>query len=399
MKNILNKSDELMQKLKGIMNEIINEENEDNYYRNKLGDQWVINPSNKLNGNFIEKVKAFINQISQSRVYDQKEDNEININLSYYEEIMISKSQIEEKIAQLSFLKFELTPQEKNVRDEIIKLYSLGEKISNIINNILKEINTEVKVISLLSESTSSDKLQQVFSMMKDKYIKEMDPLEEINTDIKNQMKKVSEIAPSIVNNLNFSGENRDEVSQFFDSLDKKANFFLDKLQKLRKGENYYIENEKKINNLITYIKDWLNKRKEEKKICLGTLRGHIAKYDPSASQNPFDNNNQSMEYYNRSDKSDYYRPNSNPPLNTYYQNSNYNNNINNMNNQNNNYGTNFIFQQNNNYNQNPNLNNQNNNTYYYNNNSNTIPPQFNQNNNFNKNDFNSNMRNQFNQK
>ena len=120
MKNILNKSDELMQKLKGIMNEIINEENEDNYYRNKLGDQWVINPSNKLNGNFIEKVKAFINQISQSRVYDQKEDNEININLSYYEEIMISKSQIEEKIAQLSFLKFELTPQEKNVRDEII---------------------------------------------------------------------------------------------------------------------------------------------------------------------------------------------------------------------------------------------------------------------------------------
>ena len=224
-----------------------------------------------------------------------------------------------------------------------------------------------------------------------------MDPLEEINTDIKNQMKKVSEIAPSIVNNINFSGENRDEVSQFFDSLDKKANFFLDKLQKLRKGENYYIENEKKINNLITYIKDWLNKRKEEKKICLGTLKGHIAKYDPSAAQNPFDNNNQSMEFYNRSDKSDYYRPNSNPPLNTYYQNSNYNNNINNMNNQNNNYGTNFIFQQNNNYNQNPNLNNQNNNNYYYNNN--TIPPQFNQNNNFNQNDFNSNVRNQFNQK
>jgi hypothetical protein len=249
---------------------------------------------------------------------------------------MISKSQIEEKIAQLSFLKFELTPQEKNVRDEIIKLYSLGEKISNIINNILKEINTEVKVISLLSESTSSDKLQQVFSMMKDKYIKEMDPLEEINTDIKNQMKKVSEIAPSIVNNLNFSGENRDEVTQFFDSLDKKANYFLDKLQKLRKGENYYIENEKKINNFIAYTKDWLNKRKEEKKIVLGTLRGHIAKYDPNAAQNPFDNNNMSMEYYNRSDKSDYYSPNSNPPLNSYYENSNYSNyNNNNMNDQN----------------------------------------------------------------
>jgi len=401
MKNILNKSDELMTKLKGIMNEIINEENEDNYYRNKLGDQWVINPSNKLNGNFIEKVKAFINQISQTRVYDQKENNEINTNYSYYEEIMISKSQLEEKIMQLSFLKYELTPQEKNVRDEIIKLYSLGEKISNIINNILKEINTEVKIISLLSEATSSDKLQQVFSMMKEKYIKEMEPLEEINTDIKNQMKKITEIAPSIVDNLNFPRENKDEVSHFFDSLDKKANYFLDKIQKLKKGENYYIENEKKINNLIAYTKDWINKRREEKKICLGTLRGHIAKYDPNAAQNPFDYNNQTMEYYNRSDKSDYYRPNSNPPLNTYYQNSNYNN-INNMNNQNNNYGTNLAFQQNNNYNQNPNLNNQNNN-YYNNNNSNNIPSQFNQNNNFNDhynpNDFNSNMRNQFGQK
>jgi hypothetical protein len=66
MKNILNKSDELMQKLNGIMKEIINEENEDNYYRNKLGEQWVINPSNSLNGNYIEKIKSFINQISQS---------------------------------------------------------------------------------------------------------------------------------------------------------------------------------------------------------------------------------------------------------------------------------------------------------------------------------------------
>jgi len=403
MKNILNKSNELMQKLNGIMNEIINEENEDNYYRNKLGDEWVINPSNTLNGNYIEKIKAFINQINQSRVYDQQEDNEININLSYYEEIMIPKSQIEEKIAHLSYLKYELTPQERNVRDEILKLYSLGEKISNMINNILKKIDTEIKVISLLSESTSSE--QQVFTMMKDKYIKEMEPLEEINTDIKNQMKKVNEISPSVADNLNFPREDKDEVAQFFDKLDKNANYFLDKLQKLRKGENYYIENEKKINNLIGYTKDWLNKRKEEKKMCLGTLRGHIAKYDPSAAQNPFDNNNQTMEYYNRSDKSDYYSPNSNPPLNSYYNNSNYSNynntnNINNMSNQNYNYATNLTFQQNSNYNQNPNFNNQNNNNYYNNNN---INPQFNQNNNFNDhynpNNFNPNMGNQFNQK
>jgi hypothetical protein len=320
MKNILNKSDELMQKLNGIMKEIINEENEDNYYRNKLGEQWVINPSNSLNGNYIEKIKSFINQISQSRVYDQKEDNEINANISYYEEIMIPKSQIEEKIAQLSYLKYELTPQEKNLRDEIIKLYSLGEKISTIINNILKEINTETKAISLLSESTSSDKLQQVFSIMKDKYVKEMEPLEEINIEIKNQMKKISEISPSIVDNLNIPRENRDEVSEFFNSLDKNANYFLDKLQRLKKGENYYIENEKKINILISYTKDWLNKRKEEKKICLGTLRGHIAKYDPNAVQNPFDNNNQTMDFYNRADKSDYYSPNSYLPLNSNYQ-------------------------------------------------------------------------------
>ena len=401
MKNILNKSEELMEKLNGLMNEIINEENEDNYYRNKLGDEWVINPSNTINMIYIEKVKAFINQINQSRVYDQKENNEINTNLSYYEEIMIPKSQIEEKIAQLSFLKNELTPQELNVRNEIIKLYSLGEKIADNINNILKDTDNGVKVIPLLS---SSNNLQQVFSMMKDKYIKEMEPLEEINTDIRNQMKKVTEIIPSIVDNLNFPRENKDEVSQYFDSLDKNANYFLDKLQKLRKGENYYMENEKKINNLIAYTKDWLNKRKEEKKMCLGTIRGHIAIYDPNAAKNPFDNNNQTMEYYNRSDKSDYYSPNSNPPSNSYYQNNNYsNNNINSMNNQNYNYGSNPNFQQNNNFNQNPNLNNQNNNFYYNNNSNNNIHPQFNKNNNFNDhynpNDFNSNMGNQFNQK
>ena len=431
MKKILNKSSELKNNLNQILSEIWKEENEDNYYRKKLGEQWVINPSNTLNKNFIQQAQNYINQINQSRQYDEREESHLNENSYMFQELLNSKNKIEQKIMQLSKVSPQLTPDEQKVRDEIIKLYLLSDKINDITNPILQEINSGNKVIPLFIDVLSNKMNENsVFELSKQKYIKQIQPLEEINNEIKNQEKIINDLVPSISENLMFPKEN-DETSKYLESLDKKADFYMEKLQKLRNGENFYIDKENKINKLIKIINDWLNQRKEEKKINLGTIRGHIATYDSNAAQNPFDNNSQTMEYYNRSDKSDYYSPNPNFNQNFqndyYNQNSNFNpsQNMNNQNDKNNYYNSNFQFNQNqnmnqnNNYNQNSNIYQNQNNSYYNGNNNsqnnnnqnyksyNFPPPGFNQINNFNdhfnpnnqsNNNMNFNMGNPFDQ-
>ena len=67
-------------------------------------------------------------------------------------------------------------------------------------------------------------------------------------------------------------------------------------------------------------MRDWIAKRKEEKKYCLGTCKGYIKQFDPNNVENPFDNNNSSGNY----NKKDYYSPN--PTHNNINYPQNYNN-------------------------------------------------------------------------
>ena len=80
--------------------------------------------------------------------------------------------------------------------------------------------------------------------------------------------------------------------------MEKHCASFYNNKEKLNKAENYYIELEKNIENLIRTIRGWIAKRKEERKMCLGTFKGRIKLYDPSGIQNPFENMNPSSNPY-----------------------------------------------------------------------------------------------------
>ena len=363
MKKILNKSEELLENLNSLLNDIKYEENEDNYYRKKLGDKYVINPSNTLNKNYIETTKNYIAKIQQTREYDIKEEQQLNNNINYYDDLNLTKKQIEQKLAQFSQVSAILTPEEKKIKDEIVKLYVLSDKLSNIINTILHEVNSGSAAIPFLSEVLVNRMTERsVFEITKEKYMKQLEPLDTINNEIKNQIDVIKQIVPNISENLLFPKGDDQEMQKFLQNLDQIANNFNDKIQKIRGVENYYIDLENKVNVLKTTIKDWINQRKDEKKMLIGTFKGHITVYNPNVAENPFDNDdNESPNYYHNNRK-DYYSPNSN--INQNYNNNNpnpnqtnayyYGNNNNNNNNQNNNYYN----------NQNQGINNQNNQYY-----------------------------------
>ena len=123
-------------------------------------------------------------------------------------------------------------------------------------------------------------------------------------------MNEIRQLIPKLSDNLNFPRAKENKVTGYINNLENRCVSFNNTREKLNKAENYYIELEKNIENLIRSIRGWITKRKEERKMCLGTFKGRIKPYDPSSLQNPFENmNDQAGNNYNTKD---YYSPNPN---------------------------------------------------------------------------------------
>ena len=311
MKNILNKSTELEKNLNILLQEIQSEENEDNYYRSKVGDQYVLIPSKELNSNHIQTIKSYIDKIRKSREYDYQKEKEINEATKDYQDLILSKEQFTQNIGRLSQINEPLNEEEKKLRNEIMKLYELEEKMTNITNPIFKEVNTGSGVIHYFAEVlVNRMTTRSIFDITKEKYIKQLEPIDGIDKQIKNQMNEIRQLIPKLSDNLNFPRAKENKVTGYINNLENRCVSFNNTREKLNKAENYYIELEKNIENLIRSIRGWITKRKEERKMCLGTFKGRIKPYDPSSLQNPFENmNDQAGNNYNTKD---YYSPNPN---------------------------------------------------------------------------------------
>ena len=327
MKKILNKSNELEKNLNILLQELQIEDNEDNYYRTKIGPQYVLTPSKELNSNFIQSIKSFIDNIKKAREFDLQKEKEINeASTKEYQELILSKEQFTLNIRRLSKVNEPFNEEEQKLRNEIVKLYELEEKMDNIINPIIKEINSGSAVINYFAEVLVNRMTERsIFDITKEKYIKQLEPVDNINKEIKNQMFNIKQIMPNLSDNLIFPRANENKAIEYINNLENYIASFHKNREKLVKAENYYIDLETKIENLIKSVRGWISKRKEEKNYCLGTAKGHIKQYDPNNIENPFGNNYEPGNY----NKKDYYSPNpnhnniNNPQnnINNHYQN------------------------------------------------------------------------------
>ena len=192
--------------------------------------------------------------------------------------------------------------------------------MGKIINPIIKEINSGSAVINYFAEVLVNRMTERsIFDITKEKYLKQLEPVDSIDKEIKNQMNVIKQIIPHLSDNLTFPRANENKAIGYINNLENYIASFHKNREKLIKAENYYIELETKIGNLSKSVRDWIAKRKEEKKYCLGTCKGYIKQFDPNNVENPFDNNNSSGNY----NKKDYYSPNPSHNNINYPQNNN----------------------------------------------------------------------------
>ena len=61
---------------------------------------------------------------------------------------------------------------------------------------------------------------------------------------------------------------------EFFRTLDQYANMYMNKYEKVKKGDKYYNDLYQKVSNLLKTGEDWMIKRSEEKNAILSTIKG-----------------------------------------------------------------------------------------------------------------------------
>lgn len=261
-----------------------------------------------------------MNQILKSREYDIQKQNEINEASKYYQDLIISKAQFIKNIEIIRQTKEPMNDEEIQLRQEILKLYDIENKLISITDPIFKEINSGSGVIHFFAEVLVNKMTERsIFDITKEKYLKQLEPISGINNEIKNQINVIRQLMSKLSDNITFPRANENPVAKYISSIENNCDSFNKNKEKLKKAENYYIELENNIEKLIRSVRGWIGQRKEEKKMCLGTVKGNIKPYNPYEVKNPFENKNIS--------KSDYYS--SNPQvinqINNNIQQNNYN--------------------------------------------------------------------------
>ena len=277
MQGIMNKSNFLISELENILKSLEAEDRDDQMLRQQYREKWCREPSQKLNIKFVQAAQQYITSLNNTKKYDQQEYNEINDNARYFEELLLPKDKLLNKIPRRQDLEDKEIPEEKEVRNSILKLYELTDKCMNIIRPIYNELNDDSNIVGQFIEVLAKKTTEQaIFDKYKEEYEKKFTALKPISDQVKSQKELVNQTVQKNSQKIRDKPKPvmSNETMEFFNNLDQYANMYMKKYEKVKKGDKYYNDLYEKISSLIQSGTDWMIKRSEEKNVLLGTITG-----------------------------------------------------------------------------------------------------------------------------
>ena len=128
------------------------EDKDDQMCRQRYRDKWIRQPSQKLNFKLVQGAMNFLNSLNNTKKYDSQEQNDIMNEARYYEELLLPREQLINRIPRKDELQEKETPEETEVHEAILKLYELGDKCMQIINPIFSELNDDTVIVGQFIE-------------------------------------------------------------------------------------------------------------------------------------------------------------------------------------------------------------------------------------------------------
>ena len=277
MQGIMNKSNFLISELENLLRSLEAEDKDDQMLRQQYKEKWIREPSHKLNYKLVQGAQQYIASLNNTRKFDLQENNEIMDNAKYFEELMLPREQLLSKIPKKETLEENEIPEEREVRESIMKLYELSDKCMHLIRPMFNELNDDSNIVGQFVDVLAKKNTElAIFEKYKEEYQKKFDGLKVLDVEIKNQKNIVNQILQKNIQKIrdkpkpNISKEN----AEYFNTLDQYANMYIKKYEKIKKGDNYYNDIYQKVSALIKSGEDWMIKRSDEKNVILGTIKG-----------------------------------------------------------------------------------------------------------------------------
>ena len=289
MQGIMNKTGYLINECQNLLHSLEAEDRDDSAMRQRYGNKWIREPSQKLNFKLVQGAQQYISNLQKTKQFDQQENNEIMNNAHYFEQLSLPREQLLNKIPRREELKEQELPEEKEVKTEILKLYQLSDKSMNIIKPIFAELNDDSTIVGHFIEVLAKKTTEQaIYERYKEIYESKFADLKTLSEQIKQQKEVVNNVVQKNSDKIRNKPQQNinNETMNYFRMLDQYANMYMAKYEKLMKGDKYYNGLYEKISNLCKLGNEWMIKRSDEKNAILSTISG------PGAYKQGGNNNN-----------------------------------------------------------------------------------------------------------
>ena len=277
MNGIMKKSSYLINELENLLKSLEAEDKDDQMCRQRYRDKWIRQPSQKLNFKLVQGAMNFLNSLNNTKKYDSQEQNDIMNEARYYEELLLPREQLINRIPRKDELQEKETPEETEVHEAILKLYELGDKCMQIINPIFSELNDDTVIVGQFIEVLAKKTTEQaIYDKFKEIYSQKFNELKPLSDEVKKQKQVVTDVVQKNSEKImqkpkqNYSNEQ----VEYFKNLDNSANMFMKKYEKIKKGDSYYNDIYQKVSQLLKTGNDWMIKRSDEKNAILSTIKG-----------------------------------------------------------------------------------------------------------------------------
>ena len=335
MNGIMRKSSYLINELENLLKSLEAEDKDDQMCRQRFRDKWIRKTSQELNFKLVQGAKNYLQSLNNTKKYDIQENNTIMNEARFYEQLLLPREQLLNKIPRREELQEKEIPEETEIHEAILKLYELGDKCMQIINPIFSELNDDSNIVGQFVEVLAKKTTEQaIYEKFKEIYEQKFNELKPLSDEVKKQEQVVNEIVQKNSQKIRDKPKQNisNEAMEYFRNLDQYANMFMKKYEKVKKGDAYYNDLYQKVSQLLKSGNDWMIKRSDEKNAILSTIKGASGLSDFSATRlnsgellnpetNPFTKMNVNI---NRGGN---YGMTYNQGNNNYNQNNNYNNN------------------------------------------------------------------------
>ena len=141
MNGIMRKSSYLINELENLLKSLEAEDKDDQMCRQRFRDKWIRKTSQELNFKLVQGAKNYLQSLNNTKKYDIQENNNIMNEARFYEQLLLPREQLLNKIPRREELQEKEIPEETEIHEAILKLYELGDKCMQIINPIFAELN------------------------------------------------------------------------------------------------------------------------------------------------------------------------------------------------------------------------------------------------------------------